>query len=55
MLNKETCTQKKERKQILSKNIELFHKWNWLCHVMSCYITRVILCYIRCCITDVML
>ena len=22
--------QNKKKKQILSKNIELFHKWNWL-------------------------
>ena len=27
---KKRVQNKKEKKQILSKNIELFHKWNWL-------------------------
>ena len=29
--NKETCTElKKNKGQIVSKNIERFHKWHWL-------------------------
>ena len=35
--NKETCTElKKKKKQIVSKNVELFHQWNWLMQKLIC-------------------
>ena len=29
-IKKRVQNKKEKKKQILSKNIELFHKWNWL-------------------------